>query len=136
MSIIRWKPFAEIDRFLDELSLGKKFQELSADVYEKNGNVIIEMHTAGIPSDKLDITVEDDYVKVCGLREEEKTEKERDYFIKEIRRGSFERIIDLPTAVSADNAKAEFKDGVLKITLPKLNKKEGRKIKIEPKAES
>ena len=132
MAIIRWRPFSDIDKFFEDLNNFTKQvnQDFSTDIYEQNGNIIIEMNTAGINPDDIDITVEDDYVKVSGERKESHEEKNRQYFRKEIKKGTFERIIDLPTAVDVNNAKADFKDGILIITLPKSNKRESRKIKI------
>lgn len=132
MAIIKWRPFSDIDKFFDQIShLSKEInQDLAVDLYEKGSDIIIEMNVAGIKSQDLDITIEDDYVKVLGKKEETHEEKDRQYFKKEIRRGEFERIIDLPTAVEVDKAKAEVKDGTLIITLPKSNKKSSRKIKL------
>lgn len=134
MAIVRWKPFEEVNRLFENLSLiQRQGFELAADVYEKNGNVIIEMNTAGMDPEDINITVEDDFVRISGTREEEEVKEERDYFVKEIRRGSFERIIDLPTEVSPEETKAEFKNGILIIALPKLSKKGAKKVKVEKK---
>lgn len=134
MAIIRWRPFSEIDRFFDNLNNFTKEinQDLSTDIYQKDSDVIIEMNVAGIDPKDLDITIENDYVKVSGHRKEvsKEVEKDKEYFKKEIKRGSFERIIDLPTSIEVDKAKAEVKDGILTLTLPKSNKKESRKIKL------
>lgn len=131
MAIIRWKPFGEIDKFLEE-HMGKHFgNDLAADVYEEGNNVIVEMNVAGIEPDKVDITVEGDHLRVSGSREEKKETKDRDYYVKEIRHGSFERILHLPTQVNRKETKAEVQDGVLKITLPKLNHEQGHKVKVE-----
>lgn len=132
MSIIRWRPFADIDKFLDDLSLrSATTMDLATDIFEENGNLVAQMSIAGIDPEKVDVVVEDDYLKVTGSRDEEKVKKERGYFLKEIKRGKFERIIDLPVAVDPSHAKAEFKDGVLRITMPKQSKKESHKIKVE-----
>ncbi len=133
--ILRWKPFRDLDRFFDEdspvMALPKFGFDLAADVYEKNGNVIAEMHLPGIDPEKVDISVEENYLKISGSREEKKETEEKDYYSKEIRRGSFERTIPLSHAVKKDKADASYKDGVLKITIPKDEKKEGTvKVKV------
>lgn len=130
MSMMRWKPLSEIDKFFEEMR-GNLPNELASDVYEKNGNVIVEINAPGIKQDDISLTVESDYVKVSASRKEETKREEKDYFVKEIRKGNFERIIDLPVSVDAEKAKAEFKNGTLTVTVPKLNKKEGHKVKIE-----
>ncbi len=132
MAMIRWKPLGELDKFFEELNLPHQIgRELAADVYEDNGNVIVEMHVAGINPDKVDVSVEGDHVRIVGSREEEKETKDRDYYAKEIRRGSFERLIHLPAEVDRQKTKAEVHNGVLKITLPKKSKEESHKVKIE-----
>lgn len=129
MAMIRWKPFGELDKFLEEINLPHQ-RELAADVYEENGNVIVEMQVAGIQPDKIDISVEGDHLRVSGSRESEQEKEGRDYYTKEIRRGSFERIIHLPAMVNKEKTHAEVHDGVLKITLPKASKEESHKIKV------
>lgn len=131
MAMIRWKPFGELDKFFEELNVPNVMRELATDVYEDDGNVIVEMNVPGIQADKVDIAVEGDHLRVTGHREEEKETKDRDYYVKEIRRGSFERIIHLPAAVDREKTKAEVHDGVLKITLPKKSKEQSHKIKVE-----
>ncbi|MBI3590043.1 MAG: Hsp20/alpha crystallin family protein [Candidatus Melainabacteria bacterium] len=133
--LLRWKPFRDLDRFFDAdspvMALPKFGLDLAADVYEKNGNVVAEMYLPGIDPEKIDISVEENYLKVSGSREEKKETEEKDYYSKEIRRGSFERTIPLPDAVKKDKADASYKDGVLKITIPKDEKKEGTvKVKV------
>ncbi len=133
MAIIRWRPFGEIDKLFEEMNLPSQIsKELATDVFEQNGNVIVEMNVAGINPDKVDISVEGEHLRITGTREEAHETKDRDYYAKEIRRGSFERIIHLPTAVNREKTRAEVDNGVLKITLPKLNQKgEAHKIKVE-----
>lgn len=133
--LLRWKPFRDIDRFFDEdlptLSVPKFGWDLAADVYEKDGNVIAEMHLPGIDPEKIDISVEENYLKISGSREEKKETEEKDYYSKEIRCGSFERTVRLPHAVKKDKADASYKDGVLKITIPKDDEKKGGTVKVK-----
>lgn len=137
MAIIRWRPLAELDQLFEELSrAGLAGKDLATDVYEENGNVVIEMQVAGIEPDKVDVHVEGDHVRISGTREEEHETEDRNYYTKEIRRGGFERIIRLPAAVSAEQTQAEIDHGVLKITLPKQSKAEPRRIKPERKSAS
>ena len=133
--VLRWKPFRDIDRFFDEdspvMALPKFGFDLAVDVYEKNGNVIAEMHLPGIDPEKIDISVEENYLKISGSREEKKEIEEKDYYSKEIRHGSFERTIPLSHAVKKDKADASYKDGVLKVTIPKDERKDGTvKVKV------
>ena len=133
--LLRWKPSRGLDRFFDEdlpvMTLPKFSFDLAVDVYEKNGNVVAEMHLPGIDPEKIDISVEENYLKISGSREEKKEIEEKDYYSKEIRCGSFERTIPLSHAVKKDKVDASYKDGVLKVIIPKDEKKEGTvKVKV------
>jgi len=134
MSIIKWEPFDDIDRFFEGGLFSPQFsklgRDLAIDVYEEGGNIVAEMNLPGIDSDKVDISVVDHHLKVKGSREEEKERKEKNYYSKEIRRGSFERVVRIPDDVDADKATADYKDGVLKISLPKKEGEKAKKVKI------
>lgn len=132
---IKWTTSKNIDRFFDN-RFGRLYESLSEpaiDVYEKEGNVLVEMHVPGINPNNVDISVEGDKLRVSGAREENKEAQDQDYYQKEIRRGEFERIITLPHQVIPEETKAEFKDGILKILLPKKIKVHRYKVKIEKK---
>ena len=136
MALIKREPFGEIDRLFDEdfllPSLPKMSWDLAVDVYRKGGNVIVEMSLPGIDPEKIDISVEDNYLKVSGSREEKKQTKKENYYRKEIRRGSFERVVRLPVAVKEEKAKAEYKDGILKVIIPEKEKAvKAGKVKVE-----
>jgi HSP20 family protein len=134
MAIIRWNQLQDINKFFDELSaLTHNGRDLATDVYEENGNIVVEMHVAGIEPDKVDINVEGDNLRVTGSREEEYETEDRNYYRKEIRHGSFERLIRLPAPVAAEQTRAEVDNGVLKILLPKQVKAQPRKVKVESK---
>ncbi len=139
MAIMKWDPFREIDRIFEEPFALTPIKtdismDLSVDVYEEKGNIIAEMNIAGMKPEDIDITVGDNYLRVTGNREEKKEEKEKNYYYKEIRRGSFQRSVSLPAKVKEDEAKASYEDGVLKITIPKEEKeKERKKVRIEKK---
>jgi len=99
---------------------------LAVDVYEEGKNIVAEMQLPGIDPEKVNISVEDGYLVVSGSREEEKEKKEKHYYSKEIRRGSFERAVRLPSAVVADKAEATYENGVLKVTVPKKEEQKGK----------
>lgn len=138
MAIIKWDPFGDFERFFGEdfspMPMPKIGWDLATDVYEEDNNVVAEMNIPGIDSQKIDISIKDGYLRVSGSREEEKEKKRKDYYSKEIRRGSFERVVKLPAEVDESKTKAEHKDGVLRIVMPKISKeKPSRKIKVETK---
>jgi len=65
--------------------------------------------------------------------DEQKEEKEKNYWRKEIRKGSFERAVRLPVAVKEDEVEATYEKGILKIVMPKIETKSKSKIKIQVK---
>jgi HSP20 family protein len=132
--IRRWEPFREfIEKFFEEDFDFTISPRLATDVYETDKDLVVEMQVPGFKKEDIKISFQDDYLKVEGKAEEEKEEKEKNYWRKEIRRGSFVRVIPLPRKVDPKKAKASFKDGVLKISLPKIEevKEAGEEIKIE-----
>jgi HSP20 family protein len=132
MAIVKWEPFGEFDRFFDDLpSAGfARMGDMAVDLYEDGNNIIAEMSLPGMDAEHLDVTVEGNYLRVCGTREEEKEEKDKHFYSKEIRRGGFERAVRLPEAVDDEAVAAAYKDGVLKVTMPKLGDKKKGKVKV------
>lgn len=136
MAIIKWEPFRDIERFFDdEMSLlGSKFGwDLAVDVYEEAGNMVAEMQLPGIDPDRVDIAVDRDVLTISGAREEEKETKEKHYYAKEIRRGSFQRTVRLPHEGDASAAAASYEGGVLKVIIPKREQQGANKIKVQVK---
>jgi HSP20 family protein len=136
MPIIKWEPFRDIEKFFEEDFLFPSFSrigwDLAVDVYEEGGNVVAEMNLPGVDPEKVEILIKDDHLKISGSRDEKKEIKGENYYRREIKRGNFERVVKLPTAVKADKAEAEYKDGILKVIIPKEEEKVG-KVKIKVK---
>lgn len=129
----KWEPWREfIEKFFEE-DFSLYPLKLATDVYETDKDIIVEMEIPGYQKENIKISFQDGYLKVEGKSEESKEEKEKNYWRKEIRKGSFVRVVPLPKEVNSKNAKANFKDGILKITLPKIEseKESGEEIKIE-----
>lgn len=139
MTIVRWDPFPGLEvmrgqnlpLFLPRTAVPS---DLSVDVYERDDDVVAEMHLAGIDPSKLSVTVEDNYLRISGSTEESKEETKRNYYYKEIQRGSFERTVRLPENVTDEGATANYENGVLQVTLKKQDvTKKHRKIDVEVK---
>jgi HSP20 family protein len=101
--------------------------DFATDVSEDENNLYVSIHVPGIKSDKIDIAVEDNTLRVTGERSEEHVTADKRYIRKEIQRGHFERTVALPCAVDDSKATAEIGDGVLHIALPKKSKMLGKK---------
>lgn len=139
MQITKWEPFKEIDRFFDDRFLPpfsafpKLGLDLAVDVYEEKNTVIAKMSLPGINPEEVDISIEGDTLTISGRREEEKEVDKKDYYSKEIRRGSFTRFVSLPQSVDAGKAEAKYENGELVVTMPSVAgaKERGVKIKIK-----
>lgn len=94
----------------------------------------IEVHAAlpGVKKEDLDVTINNQTITIHTTTKEEKKEEEKGkYFRREITRGEFQRTLSLPDNVDGDNAKASFKDGILKVTIPKTEKSKRKSIEIK-----
>ena len=136
MAIIKWEPLRDIERLFDmdfpfmTMPVAKVGNDLALDVYEEGGNIIAELSLPGVTPDNFDITVEGDHLRISGTREEIQENKDKNYYYKEIKRGSFERTLRLPMEVQADKCDAKYKDGILKVTIPKIEASQPKKIKV------
>lgn len=104
------------------------------DVYETDKNVVAEIEIPGFDPEKVDVSVENGVLRVSGRTEEKKEEKEKGYWRKEIRKGSFERMVRLPVAVKENAVDATCEKGVLKIVMPKAETKPSSKVRVKVKA--
>lgn len=122
------------DRFFDfDVDFPKIGNDLAIDLYEENNNLVAEMNIPGISSEDIDIAIEGHLLRVSGSREEKKEKKEKNYYSKEIKYGSFERFVRLPFEVQSDKTSAHYQDGVLKIVMPKKSVTKAEKIKVSVK---
>ena len=101
------------------------------DMYEDKDNVIVETQLGGIDPEKVDISIENNVLTIKGESEKKSEVEDKNYYRKEIRRGSFYRSIPLPTKVDGDQAKAVNEEGILKITVPKAPEVKPKTIKIQ-----
>ena len=105
--------------------------QLAIDVYETDGDIVIQSTIGGIKADDLDISIEGDMVSIRGSRESKAEKKGEKYFYQECFWGSFSRKVILPEEVDGSKAKALMEDGVLTLTMPKLHRKQKRKITVK-----
>ncbi len=136
MAIIKWEPFDELDRFFEgfpTLPGSRVGFDMAIDLYEEGNALVAEMNVPGVDAEKLDVSVEGEYLRIGGRREEEHEQKGKQFYSKEIRRGSFERTIRLPERVDDEHITAEYKEGVLRVVMPKRTASEKGKVKVEVK---
>lgn len=105
--------------------------QLTIDVFQTPTEIVIESAVAGVSPDDLDINVTTDSVSIVGRRRREKQVQDEDYIYQECYWGKFSRSIILPQEVDPEEAKVTFKNGILSIRLPKLNRKKSKKLKVK-----
>ena len=104
--------------------------QLAIDVYQTANDIIVESAIAGVSIDEMDIEITPESVTVKGKREKIDKAEKRDYLYQECYWGKFSRSVILPQEISPEHATAMFKNGILKIVLPKVNKQRSKKLKV------
>jgi HSP20 family protein len=139
MNLIPWNPFRddgisrELMNFFDYPNkLFSGFSSPKVDVYQTENNVIVKAEIPGVSKEDLNVFIDENSVKLSGQSKRENEFKDENVFRTERYYGSFSRTIPLPAEVKSDKAKAEYKDGILSITVPKVepSKSKGRRIDI------
>jgi HSP20 family protein len=103
----------------------------TVDVIDRENEVVVRAEVPGVEKKDLDVSVAEDTVTIKGSTRREEKEEKGDYHRREIVSGSFARTVTLPAVVDTAKAKASFKDGILELTLPKIEKARKRKVDIE-----
>jgi len=101
------------------------------DVIDRDNDILVRAELPGVEKKDLDVSITDNTVTIKGSTRHEEKKEEGDYFRREISKGSFSRTVALPGEVDTSRPKASFKDGVLELTLDKMEKSKRRSIKIE-----
>jgi HSP20 family protein len=106
----------------------------AVDVVENDKGYEITGDLPGMDEKNIEVKVTDGVLTMKGERQEEKEEKNKDYYLQERSFGSFQRSFELPESVDADKIEASFKKGVLTVNLPKKAEAQKPAKKIEVKA--
>jgi HSP20 family protein len=110
---------------------GERRTRPALDLYTTPEAVVARVALPGVKPEDVDVTIADDLVTVSGAFKEEKETSEAGYLQKELSQGTFSRSFSLPTAIKADGAKAEFRDGILTLTLPKTEDVKPTHVKVQ-----
>jgi HSP20 family protein len=102
----------------------------SVDIIDRDDEVVVKAEVPGYKKEDIEISVSDASLTIKGETRTEKKEEKGDYYRCEISRGAFSRTLALPAAVDESKAQAVMKDGVLELTLPKLEKSKRHTIAI------
>jgi HSP20 family protein len=139
-------PFEGFDRMFDEF-LGRgwmrpfrrdwlAFPEFEmtmpkVDVIDRDEEVVVRAEVPSVKKEDIEVSISGNMVTIKGETKKEEKEEKGDYYRAEISRGSFSRMVSLPADVDESKAKAALKDGVLELTLPKIEKAKRRTIKVD-----
>jgi len=140
--ITKWSPFFEPFEHFDDffkdssaLTISKQGLIPPVDMYETKDAVVIETPLAGADPKKVSVEIENGVLTIKGSCERKTEVDEKNYYRKEIRSGQIFRQITLPSRVDDSKAEAEYKSGMLKITISKSPEVKAKTIKIDVKKE-
>ena len=146
-----WRPFRELTPFGDFERMRRGMDRLwdsffergslrgeeggewlpSLDVAETKNEMVVKAEVPGLDPKDIDISLSDGLLTIKGEKKQEREEKEENYHLVERSYGSFARSIRLPNEVQSDKINASYKNGVLKIVLPKSEEAKKKEIKIK-----
>ncbi|MCU1264410.1 MAG: hspA 1 [Acidobacteria bacterium] len=145
MSIVRYDPFRDLRTLQEEVNrlfsnnltpsfgdegIGRGAWNPNVDIYENKDQIVLEAELPGMKREDFDLTIENSVITLRGERRFEKKDDADNYHRVERAYGSFTRSFTLPQTVSGDGATAEYRNGVLRVTLPKREETKARRIEI------
>ena len=146
-SPVRWDPFGEfstlqerMNRLFEDLipATRKSEEELktgtfypSVDIYEGEKDITLKAELPGIDKKDVHVEINDGVITLRGKRKLEKEEKKENYHRLERSYGTFNRSFTLPTTVDSGKVKANYKDGILEVTLPRKEEAKPKSIPVE-----
>jgi HSP20 family protein len=143
MALVRWQPFQEIDTL--QRQMNRLFDELmpvtregrdgiafvpSAEMEETADAIHLKLEIPGMDAKDLNIEVSAEAVSISGERKSETKSEEKGVTRTEFRYGKFQRVIPLSARIQNDKVQAEYKDGILKLTLPKAEEEKSKVVKV------
>ena len=142
--VATWPGFGPLTNLRDEIDrlfgaplfeLARTSQLLSGwapalDVFEDKDNLFVRAELAGMKKEQIDISLHDGSLSISGERRDESKHEEAEVYRTERFYGRFQRTLTLPTPVAADRVKAQYKDGILTITLPKTEEAKPKHIDV------
>ena len=141
MNLIRWEPLREFDSLLRQFSPGLRrpfFDQEerwmpTANISETDKEYLIKAELPEVKKEDVRITLQDDVITISGERKHEKEQKDESEIRVESYYGTFSRSFALPGNVDTKNIRAESKDGVLRISIPKTEVAAKKPVTIEVK---
>jgi HSP20 family protein len=138
MAFVYRDPFGELQRELEHMldsafgPVGRAFTLYPpVNVFDGGEAFVVKAEVPGVAPDKVEIHVEDDTLTIRGERAFSEPSKEAAFHRRERGEGRFRRLVRLPGRVAADEAKAEYRDGIVTVTIPKAKEARPRRIQIQ-----
>ncbi|HEY8203264.1 MAG TPA: Hsp20/alpha crystallin family protein [Pyrinomonadaceae bacterium] len=146
MTITRYDPFRDLRSLQDEVNrlftgnVGRTFDDEgiargswnpSVDIYENKEQIVLEAELPGMNREDFDLSIENNVVTLRGERRFEKKDDTDNYHRVERAYGSFTRSFTLPNTVTAEGATADYRNGVLRVTIPKREETKARRIEVK-----
>jgi HSP20 family protein len=128
------RPFSMIaPPWLSVLKMAEGEIAPSIDIYEENGDVVVKAELPGMKKEDIEVNLTDQAITVSGEKKKEEKVEKKGYYRLERSYGSFARTFSLPAEVRPDDAKAQFRNGILEIRVPKTEeaKKKVKKVSID-----
>lgn len=138
MDLMEWNPFRDINRQMIDFFERSPFRFLAdvttprVDVYQTDTDVIVKAEIPGVSKDDLNVIIDENAVRLSGQVRRSEEFKAENIYRSERHYGAFSRVIPLPAEVKAEQARAEYRDGVLTIRAPKAepSRMRGRRLDI------
>jgi len=143
MALVRWTPWQEmnalrrqINRLFDETLVPATVWERgfprvpAAEVNETADAIHLKLEVPGMEASDLDVQVIENAVSISGERKSETKTEENGITKSEFHYGKFQRVIPLPARIQNTNVTAEYKDGILNLTLPKPEEEKNKVVKV------
>ena len=153
MTLIRWRKsdwparpsFERLSKLRDEMdrlfkspftTFARPSQFLNGwapaiDLYEDKDHLIVKVEIPGMTKEEIEVSLRDGVLSISGERKRDESHHQAGVYRSERSLGRFQRIVTLPKLVEAEKVKANYKDGVLTITLPKTEEAKPKQIEIK-----
>ncbi len=124
------------ERFFEDFGLPSLFEEREAwvpafDIIENEKEYIVTAELPGIDPKDIDITISNGFLTIKGEKKKEEENKGENYYFMERQYGTFQRSFHIPEEIKVDEVDATYKNGVLKLVLPKAETSQVKKIEIK-----
>jgi HSP20 family protein len=103
----------------------------AVEVYETDGDVVVRAEMPNVDSRSVDVTITNESITIKGQTRSDEQRPDRTYHARELRRGTFVRVVPLPAAVKSGEAKASYKDGVLEVKVPRVERVKPTTVKVQ-----